>query len=52
MENGSCTILPIEDSWIIKTSANSFNQVKKIKVVISQISPKMIVDSWTEVAEF
>jgi len=52
MENGSCTILPIEGSWIIKVLASSYNQVKKMKIAISQINPEMIIDSWEEVSEF
>lgn len=51
-ENGSCTILPIEGSWIIKVSATSSNQIKKMKVSVSQINPAMIIDSWQEVADF
>jgi len=50
--NGNCTIFPIEGNWIIKITAGSQNQVKKIKIIVSQLSPKIIVDSWTEVADF
>jgi len=50
--NGSCTILPIEGNWTIKISASSSDQVKKIKLIVSQINPEIIVDSWEEVAEF
>jgi type II secretory pathway component PulK len=52
MENGSCEILPIEGNWIIKVLANSSGQVRKMKIVISQINPEMIINSWEEVAEF
>lgn len=48
----SCTILAIEGNWTIKVSGLSSNQVKKIKIVVSQINPKMVVDSWQEVADF
>lgn len=50
--NGSCTILPIEDNWIIKISGNFQNQIRKIKIVVSQINPKMIIQSWQELADF
>lgn len=52
MENGSCQILPIEGNWIVKVSATSFDQVNKIKILIDQINPEMIIDSWSEVADF
>ncbi len=52
VENGNCTILPIEGNWTIKVSAFSSGQVKKMKLVVSQIDPEIIVDSWEEVAEF
>jgi len=52
MENGDCTIEPIEGSWTIKVSASSSGQFKKMKLVVSQINPEIIVDSWEEVAEF
>lgn len=52
ISNGSCTILPIEGNWTIKVSASSSGQVKKMRLVVSQIDPEIIVDSWEEVAEF
>ena len=52
IENGTCQILPIEGTWTVKISANSQNQIKKMKIVVSQINPNMIIDSWQEVAEF
>jgi len=51
-ESGSCQILPIEGKWTIKTISNFQNQVKKIKIIISQVNPKMIISSWQEVADF
>jgi len=51
-EKGSCQILSIEGSWIVKVSATSSGQAKKIKIIVSQIDPEMIIDSWEEVAEF
>jgi len=52
VENGNCTILPIEGNWTIKVSASSSGQIKKMKLIVSQIDPEIIVDSWEEVAEF
>ena len=52
ISNGSCTILPIEGNWTIKVSASSSGQIKKMKLVLNQIDPEIIVDSWEEVAEF
>lgn len=49
---GSCTILPIEGNWTIKISASFSGQVKKMRLVISQIHPEIVVDSWQEVADF
>lgn len=47
-----CFILPIEGSWIVKTSANFAGQVKKNKIIISQINPRMTIVSWQEVSDF
>jgi hypothetical protein len=52
IEGGSCQILPIEGKWTIKTISNFQNQVKKIKIMVSQVNPKMIISSWQEVADF
>ena len=52
MENGSCSILPIEGSWTIKISATSADQVKKMRIIISQINPEIVIDSWSEIADF
>ena len=51
-QEGQCTILPIEESWIIKVSATSSNQVKKMVIVVEEINPRMIISSWEEVADF
>jgi len=53
IENGSCEIsvsgnLPAKK---IKVKATFQNQTKKIRIVISQINPKIIIQSWQEVAE-
>jgi len=52
MENGNCSIFPIEGNWTVKISATSAGQVKKMKIIISQIDPEIIIDSWSEVADF
>ena len=52
IENGSCTILPIEGSWTIKVFGSASGQIKKIKIVLSQINPKITISSWQEVADF
>jgi nitrate/TMAO reductase-like tetraheme cytochrome c subunit len=52
IEGGSCQILPIEGKWIIKTISNFQNQVKKIKIIVSQVNPQMLISSWQEVADF
>lgn len=51
-ENGSCTISAIEGSWTVKVSGFSSGQVKKMKIVLSQINPEIIINSWQEVADF
>lgn len=50
--SGQCTILPIEGNWTVKVSATSSEQVKKIRIVVSSINPKMIIASWEEAADF
>ena len=52
IENGNCQILPIEGQWIIKTIGNTQNNIKKMRISISQVNPKMIISSWQEVADF
>jgi nitrate/TMAO reductase-like tetraheme cytochrome c subunit len=52
IENGSCQILQIEGQWIIKTIGNIQNDVKKMRISVSQVNPKIIIDSWQEVADF
>lgn len=49
---GSCTILPIEGNWTIKIFGSSSGQVKKMKIVVSQINPKIVINSWQEVGDF
>lgn len=52
IEDGSCQILPIEGQWIVKTTGNFQNQMKKIRISISQVDPEVVIDSWQEVASF
>jgi nitrate/TMAO reductase-like tetraheme cytochrome c subunit len=52
INNGSCQILQIEGQWIIKTQGNFQNDVKKMRISVSQVNPQMIIDSWQELADF
>lgn len=52
IQEGQCTILPIEGRWKIKLSATSSNQVKKMVIIVEEINPRMIINSWEEVADF
>jgi len=52
IEGGNCQILPIEGNWTVKTIGNFQNQIKKMKIVISQVNPQMVIQSWEEVADF
>ena len=52
IEAGNCQILPIEGNWTIKVLANYKNLVKKMRIVVSQVSPQMLISSWQEVADF
>ncbi|MCX6764156.1 MAG: hypothetical protein NTU58_00375 [Candidatus Nealsonbacteria bacterium] len=52
LAEGTCRILPIEGNWTVKVFASSSGQVRKMKIIISQINPKMSIYSWEEVAEF
>jgi len=52
IREGNCQILPIEGSWIIKVLSSFQNQTKKIKIVVSQVNPKMVIESWQQVSEF
>ncbi|MDO8265303.1 MAG: hypothetical protein Q7T34_02955 [Candidatus Parcubacteria bacterium] len=49
---GQCSILPIEGNWIIKVSADSLNQVRKIKITVGQLDPKITIISWIQVSDF
>ena len=50
VENGRCEISAVGPTVNIK--ADFQNQIRKIKIVVSQINPRMIINSWQEVAEF
>lgn len=53
IENESCKIaIEKEDNWVIKVTSDFEKQVKKVKINISQIHPKIIIESWQEVADF
>lgn len=51
-DNGNCQILQIEGQWIIKTIGNTQNNIKKMRISVSQVNPRMIISSWQEVADF
>jgi len=51
-ESGNCQILQIEGQWVIKTQGNFQNYVRKMRISISQVNPRIIIDSWQEVADF
>jgi len=51
-EMGSCTIFPVEGNWVIEVQGVSSNFVSKIRIVISQVDPSMVINSWEEVADF
>ena len=46
IEDGICQILPISGNWTIETVGNFQNRIKKIRIVVSQISPEMQISSW------
>ena len=52
----SCIVYPIDGSGntnrVVKTKSNFKNQVRKIEIKVSQISPVMKIDSWQEVSDF
>lgn len=50
--NSSCQILPLEGNWLIKVLADYSNQVRKVRIVVNQIDPEIIITSWQEVADF
>ena len=52
IEESSCQILPIEGRWVVKVIGDWKSQIKKMKIVISQVNPKIIISSWQEVADF
>ena len=52
IEGGSCRILPVEGNWIVKIIGNYQDQIKKMKIVVSKVNPKMTIQSWEEVADF
>lgn len=52
MENGSCTIFPIEGNWTIKVSGSVGNMTRKIKIEINSINPEIEISSWQKVADF
>jgi len=56
ISEGVCSILPVEGSGnqnrIINTIGTVSGQVRKTKIIISKMSPKVIIASWQEVINF
>ena len=52
IEDGECQILPIEGNWTIKVVGQFRNQVKKVKIVVEQVNPEMVIKSWEQVPDF
>lgn len=52
IKGGSCQILPIEGRWTIKVLGSFQNNIKKVKIVVSQVNPKMVIYSWEEIKDF
>jgi len=55
-DNGTCDILPVEGKGsknrVIKVSGTAYNQVRKIKIEINKVNPKMEIKSWTNITDF
>ncbi len=53
---GSCTILKLKGGGnydrVIKTTGTIYNQTRKIRIEITQVNPKMEINSWQEVTSF
>jgi len=56
INGNNCQILPVEnlggESRRIKVSATLYNQTKRIKIEISQLTPRITVSSWETVSSF
>lgn len=54
IENGSCTIsvILVDSNREINIYADFQNQISKMQIIVSQINPEMIIESWQEVADF
>lgn len=52
IESENCTVMPIEGNWTVKVSGDFKDQIKKMKIIVSQIDPEMVIDSWEEVPNF
>ncbi len=45
-------VISVTDNWTIEILADFQNQIRKMKIVVSQINPEIIIDSWQEIADF
>ena len=56
IDDDSCEILQVEGSGnsdrVVKTTGTVYNQIRKIKIEIAQVNPKMEITSWREVIDF
>ncbi len=56
IDDGSCYIYLPEGSGnedrIIKATGTLANQTRKVKIIIEEINPLMVISSWQEVSEF
>lgn len=52
IEDGECQILPIEGNWTIKVVGQFRNQIKKVKIIVEQVNPEMVISSWEQVPDF
>jgi len=56
INGNNCQILPVEnlggESRRVKVSATLYNQTKRIKIEISQLTPRITVSSWEAVSSF
>lgn len=50
-EGGQCQV-EVQGSWTVNVSATFSNQTKKIKIILNQIDPEIVINSWSEVANF
>jgi len=53
--NNNCQIRPVQitgGKWVIEALGDFSSQIRKIRIVVTQINPRIIIQSWQEVADF